>query len=229
MARGLSVRTRAAGGLAVAGALFLLLSMDTAIADSEPRVTDIQPARAGELLVIRLETAGLPGPRILSTLSSGLASAVEIHLELTGEDGDQSADRHYEIRLDFDLWEEVYTVYIGSDETRFNNLAGLQGFLDDLPPLALARVADLDPGARYQVTAGLKLHPLAPDARGRVQEMVSGTNPRGRATGNPGQEVLVSLGRLIRFFYRGESPRGDLVGALQSGPFTTRELNDAPH
>ena len=224
MARGVSLRTGIAWGLALA----LFLSVGAVSADTDPRVTDIVPELRGDLLVCAVATEGLPGNRILSTLNSGLDSAVEIRLELTSERGHAQV-RSYDIQLSFDLWEEVYTVYIGPQVQRFMDIDGLRGFLSELPPLAVAPLADLETGSPYRITAGLKLHTLAPDARGRMEEMVSGSHSADRSTGDSGQEVSVSLGRLIRFFYRGGSPRGDLVGSFQSRPFTARELINESH
>lgn len=225
MARALTMKT----GLVACLLAGLATAYAAPAAAADPGITGIRPERHGELLVCRLVTTGLPGPKILSTLRSGLESAVEIHLQLSGARDRVAESRSYELRLSFDLWEEVYTVYTGPDEARFASLEGLQGYLAELPPLALARVADLDSAERYVVTAGLKLHPLAPTARGKMQKMVSGEDPAGRASGDPGQEVSISLGRLIRFFYRDGSGARDLVGTFQSTPFTTRELADVPH
>ena len=216
--------------LRLPGTLALLLLVVAAAsagaADSEPRVTRIEPARSGDLLVCRLATDGLPGERILSTLSSGLESSIEIHLELTRGD-DVQVRRRYDLRLAFDLWEEIYFVRIGAEEARFADVAQLCGYLAELPPLAVAHVDELQASAAYRVTAGLKLHPLAPAARGRMEEVVTGNEP-GRRTGDAGQEVSVSMGRLIRFFYRGGGHRGDLVGVFVSSPFTGQELSDVP-
>jgi hypothetical protein len=209
--------------------LAMHMAAHSAHAKNDPAVTGIRSERSGELLVCRLATTGLPGPKILSTLRSGLESAVEIHLQLSGIESRLDESRSYEFRLSFDLWEEVYTVYAGSEAVRIADLEGLNGYLADLPPLAVARVADLKSNEKYVVTAGLKLHPLAPTARGKMQEMVSGEDPASRASGDSGQEVSISLGRLIRFFYRGGSAGRDLVGTFRSTPFTTRELDDASH
>ena len=103
----------------------------------------------------------------------------------------------------------------------------MSDYLGHLPPLAVARAVDFKANEPFRITAGLKLHPLAPDARGKMEEMVSGEDPSARQSGEPGQEVSVSLGRLIRFFYRGDASQSDLLGAFRSQPFNLRELSHA--
>lgn len=194
-------------------------------AADDPAVTGVQVARDGDQVVCRLTTRGLPGDKILSTLSSGLESAIEIRLELQGDDV-RVSPRSYLLRLSYDLWEEVYTVYTSGGTQRFGDAKGLIAFLAAPPPLVIAPLAELDARRAVRLVAGLKLMPLAPAERGRMQEMVSGVNAGKRRAGDEGQEVSVSLGTLIRFFYRGGGSARDLVGVFRTQPFTVQELSD---
>lgn len=204
--------------------LLLLFCASAALGqDARPRVVRIEPARADGLLVCSLHTADLPGERILSTLASGLESAIEIRVRVLGARDEMRRD--YELRLAFDLWEEFYAVRLADQQLRFADADELRVWLSALPPLAIAQLSELGEGP-LRLEAGLVLHPLAPAARGRVQEMVAGDGAvRPREDG--GQEASVSMGRLIRFFYRGGSD-DDAIGRFTSASFTIRELNHVP-
>ncbi len=205
-------------------AWLLALSFATAV-HAEPRITRVAAQRDGGTLVCRIDTEGMPGERILSTLASGLESAVEIRLTVIDDRDRAQLERDYLLRLSFNLWEEVYSVRVADEEVRFPGVEQLRGYLAELPGLRVAPLHSLD-GGRYRIDAGLKLHALAPDERGRVQSMVSGEVPSARASDDGGQEFSVSMGRLIRFFYGGERGRSDLTDHRMSASFTAQELRD---
>lgn len=204
-----------APGLAVCLAL-------AAVAAAEPRLVSVAPAGGDGLLTCRLTTADLPGERIVSTLNSGLVSAVEFHLDVL-QDGDRPVTGNtVTVRLSFDLWEEVYTVSLGDERTSLPDLASLQAWLAEPPELPVAPLAALDDALPAVIRAGLSLHPIAPDTRGRMEGMISGEDAAARES-DGGQEVLVGLGKLIRFFYH-DGSREDLDHELASPPFRTGEL-----
>jgi hypothetical protein len=197
---------------------------------ADPAVVSVQPAVVDGALVCLLETAGLPGDRIVSTLRSGVDSAVELHVELLREDGDVIAGRDILLVLSFDLWEERYAVRDGAQEWRFRDLAALREHLRAPPALPLGPLALLDAGTPAFLRAGLRLHSIAPRTRGRMEELVTGSDDgRRRRSTEEGQEATVSMSRLIRFFYQGGARDEDLVGVRESRRFRPGELADAPH
>jgi hypothetical protein len=203
--------------------LSLLFAALATSAGATPRITLVTPAGHDGLLICRLTTADLPSERIVSTLRSGLVSAVEFNLEVL-QDGDRPvAGNRVMVRLSFDLWEEVYAVDLGGSETRLADLTALRDYLADLPPLPVASLDALDDATPAVIRAGLRLHTIAPDTRGRMEGMISGDRDDGGRHGDPGQEVLVNLGKLIRFFYKGGA-QDDMDHTLESAPFLTREL-----
>lgn len=189
---------------------------------ADPSVVAIRPAVSDSLLVCRLETAGLPGDRIVSTLRSGVDSAVEVRVELLQENGEVIAGRDVLLVLSFDLWEEHYSVRAGEQEWRFRDLAALREHLRVPPALPIAPLAALDASTPSRLRAGLRLHPIAPRTRGRMEDLVSGGDEGRRRRTGDSQEATVSMSRLIRFFYKGGGD--DLLGALESAPFRTGEL-----
>ncbi len=205
--------------------LWIVFLLPTLVASvhATPRITSVSPAGADSLLICRLTTADLPGERIVSTLRSGLVSAIEFHMEVIQAGNRAVAGNNVTIRLSFDLWEEVYAVDLGGDETRLPSLSALREYLAELPPLPVAPLNVLDNTTPSVIRAGLRLHTIAPDTRGRMEGMISGDRTAGGHQNDPGQEVLVSLGKLIRFFYK-DSGNENMDHTLESVPFLVREL-----
>ena len=93
-----------------------------------------------------------------------------------------------------------------------------------MPVIPVSRLA---PEARYRLRIGLEVHPIAPAEQDRVEDVIAG-DQRPRREGQDQQEASVSLGRLIRFFYKGG---GDGRGGQEilSAWFTRKELRDETH
>lgn len=204
-----------------------------AIADTAgaPRLLALTPARAGGLLVCDVATAGLPGERIVSSLRSGLVSAIDLQLEVLDHRERVVAGNRLTLRLAFDLWEEIFAVENDGGRRPFADLAALQGFLAELRALPVAPLASLSAlggDARLRLRAGLSLHPVAPSEIARVGEAIGVDASDAAAPGGGGQEVSVGLGRLIRLFYRGESDRAEPAARAVSNWFRLEELRDAP-
>lgn len=211
-----------------AAALLLLLTWwQTALAaDTPARVTDVTPGVAGDLVVCSLRTEGLPGAKLLQSMQSGLVSAVELEMALVDERERIVAGNHLSLQLGFDLWEEIFSVRSDGTERRFGSLADLEGYLEELGGVPVAPLVRLEPGARYRLHIGLQVHPIAPAEQDRVEDVIAGEQ-RPRREGRDEQEAQVSMGQLIRFFFKG----GDKGGAHQavSAWFTRKDLDDAAH
>ncbi len=207
---------RAAAGLTV-----WLLAAAAPAADQPARVTTVVPARAGELVVARLATDGLPGEKLLQSMRSGLVSAVQLDLVLLDAREDVVAGHQVFLQLGFDLWEEVFSVRDDGAERRFRTLADLQAYLAELADVPVAAVDQLAPDARYRLRVALQVHPIAPAQRERVESVIAGGR-RPPLAGQDRQEAQVSLGRLIRLFYKSDGGSGGQE--TLSGWFTRKEL-----
>ena len=200
--------------------LFVAGPLLAGVAAAEPRLTSVAPGGEPGLLTCRLTTADLPGERIVSTLESGLVSAVEFHLDVLQHD-DPVTGNIVTVRLSYDLWEETYTVSLDGERTHLPDLAALRAWLTEPPPLPVAPLDALDGDLPAVIRAGLRLHVIAPDTRGRVEGLISGEG-RSREDAR-GQQVLVGLGKLIRFFYQ-DGAREKLDHELVSAAFRLGEL-----
>jgi hypothetical protein len=98
-------------------------------------------------------------------------------------------------------------------------------FLASLNQLPVAPVSLLDPQGRYRVQVGLRVHPIAPSQRERVEEAIAGDRS-GLSKTEYRQQATVSLGRLIRLFYK-KDRGGGWVDEANSHWFTLEELPDA--
>jgi hypothetical protein len=183
----------------------------------------VEPGRAGELVVCHLTTTGMPGEKIVSSIHSGLISSVELFLDLLDEQEKVLAGNRISFRLGFDLWDEVFAIRNGG-EHRFDEMEELVAYLADLGPLVVAPQSLLAPTETYQIRAELLLHPIAPSERQKVEKVIGGDN---RQPG-PGdsQQMTVSLGQLIRFFYKDDTGRDNVQSVVSSRWFRSEELDD---
>lgn len=219
------MRRRAA--LLLAGGCVCVAALAAHGADENARLVRVTPARVGDQVVCRLSTEGLPGAKQLQSMRSGLVAAVELNLALVNEDEQVLAGRALSLRMGFDLWDEVFSVHSDGRERRFQTLTDLQSYLAELRDVPVAPSALLGGEGRYRLQVGLVVHAIAPDEQQRVEDVIAGVQ-RPRREGQDQQEASVSLGRLIRFFYKGG--RDEQGGQkLASDWFRRRELPDASH
>jgi hypothetical protein len=209
---------------ATAALLWLLVAMAVTAAEEAARLTSVNVARVGELVVARLTTEGLPGDKLLQSMNSGLVSSVDLDLALLDDRSQVVGGNLVSLHLGFDLWEEVFSVRSDGRERRFNSLDDLSFYLEEMGAMPVIPVSRLEPDARYRLRVGLQVHPIAPAEQDRVEDVIVG-DQRPRREGQDEQEASVSLGSLIRFFYKGGGS-GNEGGEIFSGWFTRKELPD---
>ena len=169
----------------------------------------VTPVRYGSLLATLVRTQHLPGDRIASSLESGLPSAIEMRLDLRDARDRTIGESVVFYRVAFDLWDEIFRVEGPGADRTFADLDALEQFLDDLPRLPVASIGGLEMDARHRVRVACRLHPVAPRETEQLGEWVGGEPDAREQERNTSaaaeREVSVSLGRIIRFFYRGSS------------------------
>jgi len=194
---------------------------------AEPSIEDVVPARDGELLTCFVHTASLPGGRLRSSLESGLPAAIEMALDVLDDRNHVVGSNRVSLRIAFDLWEQIFHVQGIGDDERFDDLDGLQNYLRAMPRVPVTPFATLNIAERHRVRVELTLHPVARRESERLSDWVEGRESRdGTTRDSDGREVSVSLGRVIRFFYRGA--RRDDAGELErlSAWFVPRDLGE---
>jgi hypothetical protein len=170
--------------------------------ENPAKVVGVMPGREGNLVVCHLKTTGLPAEKQLQSMRSGLVSSVELDLALLDENDELLGGNTMTLRLAFDLWEEVFSVREDGKERRFQNLADLETYLAELSNLPVTPAANLNHDHRYRLRVGMVINSIAQEEQKRVVGVIAGDN-RPRREGQDQQEASVSLGRLIRLFYKG--------------------------
>jgi hypothetical protein len=216
---------RAAAAAAAAIALAALAPAAPAIATPKPEVTAVEPARTDCLLTCAVRTAHLPGDRLSSSLESGLPSAIEMDLDLFDERNRVVGKNRVFLRIAFDLWEEVFRVEGVGAPRDFADRAQLERFLARIPELPVTALSGLHGARRHRIRVGLELHPVAPRETERLGDWVAGGAAAGSETDDPdGREVSVSLGQVIRFFYKGARRPGAAEAERFSAWFVPDDL-----
>ncbi|MEZ5064433.1 MAG: DUF4390 domain-containing protein [bacterium] len=204
-----AVRVRRVLGRVAVASLLCAAPIASALAENPPTIDDVMPMRIGDLLASAVHTSHLPGAVIAGSLESGLPSAVELSLDLRDDHDRTVAQRTVFYRIAFDLWEEIFRLQGPGEDRTFPDLRSLESFLSDIPRVSVASLDRLDPRERHRIRVGCRLHPVAPRETERLDEWLGGETPdaqesRRNANSASEREVSVSLGRVIRFFYRGQ-------------------------
>ena len=195
--------------------------------DSSPQLVRVTPTKTDGLLTCRLQTLGLPGEKQLQSMRSGLISAIELDLALVDEDENTLSGNSLTLSFGFELWEEVFSVRQDTLEHRFNTLAAMQDYLADLKGLAVAPASSLTNNGRYRLRVDLIVHAIAPAEQERVEDVIVG-DQRPQLEGRHQQEASVSLGHLIRLFYKG-GRQGREGQMMMSQWFRPKEVQDETH
>lgn len=207
--------------------LLTVLRPSTSQAEVGARLLDVKPMISAEDLVGHLRLTGLPTPKQLQSMRSGLVSAVDLELVLVDDHNDVVAGHRFSLRLAFDLWEQFFSVTQGEGEIQFSDLESLRSYLAEVTTPSIAKADELPAAGAYKLKVGLTVHAVAPDERARVADTLAGES-RHQRKGPDSQEASVSLGLLIRLFYKGNSERTAGQEA-RSAWFHIQELDHATH
>ncbi|HPF36104.1 MAG TPA: hypothetical protein P5571_12915 [Candidatus Krumholzibacteria bacterium] len=200
----------------------LLFAAGAAVA--EPRIVSLAPVRQDDWLACRVRTVELPGEKVLSSMESGLVSAVVVQVDVIDARNRRVAGRRITLQLSFDLWDEVYTLDDGAGLHRLAGLDTLLARLTTPPPLRIAPLADLrDALPPLALRAALELHPVAGPDRERIEDVIAGAGPGAVDR----HEATLSFGRLIRYFSREDAQ--DPEGSVRSPAFQLGGLDHAQH
>ena len=194
-----------------------------------PALAGVRPVRDGDLLACLVETRHLPGERIASSLKSGLPSAIEMALSLLDDRDRVVAENRVSFRIAYDLWEEIFRVDGAGTSERFSSLESLASHLESLPRLPVGRIDAMESAHRHRLRVGMELHAVAPRETERLDSWVAGggEGPAGESDrSDDGREVSVSLGQVIRFFYRGGRSDADAGTELLSEWFVPGDIPD---
>jgi len=182
-------------------------------ARADVSIREVTPSRTDTLLVCTLRTAGLPDARSRETLASGLPSAIVVALTLFDASGHERGTSRAEIRIEPDLWENLFVLRMPTADLRLSSLEEVAAHLAEMSPLPVAPLRLVDAVGALTLRARLAVHPLAPTEKRRVHALFGG------GTDEPDRrEVSVGLGSLVRYFL-GRSPDETWRASASSEPF----------
>jgi hypothetical protein len=219
--------TRVLGWRLVAGVTLALASLALApekgSADPEEvAIVSLTPAVQDSILVCGVTTRGLPDLPSRETLLSGLPSALVLGFSVFDDTGHIMGATRAEIRIEPDLWEEIFLVRTPNTDHRLKTLRDVESLLAHVNPIPILPLAKLRADLPYQVRVRLAVHPLAPSEIQRSRDIVAG-EPAG--LGDPNRrEFSVGLNSLFRFFL-GKADDEKWVSEVTSAPFTTGALS----
>lgn len=194
------------------------------VATAEPRIVALTPLRLDDWLACRLRSVELPGRKVLSSMESGLVSAVVVQVDVIDARNRRVGGRRVTLQLAFDLWDEVYTLDGDAGRHRLTSLDTLLAWLETPPALSVAPLADLrDALPPLTLRAALELHPVAGPDRERIEDVIAGAGPGAVDR----REATLSFGRLIRYFSREDAQ--DPEGSVRSAAFQLGGLDHAQH
>lgn len=180
----------------------------------------VEPAASDSLLLCGLSTRGLPDRPSRETLLSGLPSSLVFGFLVRDAAGQDIGGSGVEIRIEPDLWEEIFFLRTPDLEYRLESLAEVEKMLAHMSPMAVMPLSRLKSDALYRIQVRLVIHPLAPSEIRRSREFLVGEteldDPERR-------EVSVGLSSLLRFFL-GRAEGEEFVSEASSGLFSPSAL-----
>jgi hypothetical protein len=167
-------------------------------------------------------------PRVEESLARGLPATLELHAELwRRRDGwfDQlRASFDASVGLRWEPWLESYRVDgLGPTAIAVANLDSVEAVLDRSLALPVARVASLDPSARYYVVVSATLRPLSAKDIEESEEWLSGEN-EARERRRPGLDLITALPRALFDTVRNFAGFGDQRARAFTPDFSVRSL-----
>jgi|GEM_PF-5777970 len=177
--------------------LALLLLLAPPAVGSAPAILVVSPAAADSLLVCGVATRGLPGGSSVETLRSGLPSALVFGFSLLDASGRTVGGSRAEVRIEPDLWEDLFLVKTPMYSTRLRSVDDVRGFLGNLGGLPVLPLERLARDASYRLRVRLAVYALAPSEVRRSRDRLTGG---GELRDPDRREVSVGLNSLLKFF-----------------------------
>jgi hypothetical protein len=212
----------------LAGVLLALgplgLAPEGASSDTDPvAIVSVTPAVQNSTLVCGVATRGLPDLPSRETLLSGLPSALVLGFSVFDDAGRIMGGSRAEIRIEPDLWEEIFLVRTPSTAHRLKSLRDVESMLAHVNPIPILPLAKLRADLPYRVRVRLAVHPLAPSEIQRSRDLVAG---EAAGLDDPNRrEFSVGLNSLFRFFL-GKADDEKWVTEATSAPFTPAGLSE---
>ncbi len=164
-----------------------------------PSVREVRLYNPGGRLAVEIEIEGIFSPRILGTVRSGLPAVVELFYHISQVEGKNTASGIRSFSLNYDVWEDVYSL-AGEDTTFcFNSLEGLRRAAENLRIDSLLTAGRYSLKDSYRLKVGISVNPLRGTDKRKIDSWVR-ENVRSGEEGSWREHVL-NLNELISHFF----------------------------
>jgi hypothetical protein len=182
-------------------------------------------------IVTDLTCRDLFSEQVTGTVESGLPAVVELLYRLVDRKDEQSHRGIHTYQLQYDVWEDVYTLDAGDSASTFSSFASMQRAVEHLTGVAIVPLDDVEPGGVYAVELSISVQPLR---GGEEQKIVGWVNETVRGTSDDSwHEQLLNVNDLIHRFFsrnRDSSDRSDWFRGIWFTPASlpfVRQLSPA--
>jgi hypothetical protein len=213
----------------VAACLALLLAAGVATPGAARALeVSIEPPRERQgLLIVDAQPRDLFAPRIAESLARGMPATLQLHAELWRmrrgwfDKLESSADAS--VRIRYEVWSDTYFIErLGAEPIVVSSVDSVAAVLQRPWVMAVGRVGQLAPNARYYVSLSANLRPLTVEDLEEVEGWLSGEV--GSSRRREGFGVVTEIPRTLFDAVRNVAGFGDQHARVQSAKFTLRDL-----
>jgi hypothetical protein len=175
----------------------LLAATAVTAAENDASVVAAEVHARGDWLHASVAFADLLDLRTASTIDSGLSGVCAYEISVLGPGDAALGRRTWTLRLDHDLWEDLYTVTGPDSAIVVSGLAAMDSVcsrIDSVPLLPLSR---LEPGVEYRLAVVVEVLPLGTEDQDRLSQYIS------RRGGGTREELDLDLGSLFGRLFKG--------------------------
>jgi len=198
----------------------LAFAVPASAREQNARVERVRLQRGEEGIVCDIDLADIFTPPIESTLRSGLPVVIDVALELRPAVGAVTG-RLLRSELNYDVWEDRYSLIRGGRELVFPEFAALRQACEQYRRHSLGLPTPPADGGGFRLRLRVAVNPLGGVERRRMEHWLARTvsDPADPAS----RELRLDLGALIGSFFGGGEDEG--WGAERSfGPYRIEDL-----
>lgn len=191
-------------------------------AKDRPHISNVSVYVLGGHIVSDLRSDRLFSSEIVGTVQSGLPAVVELLFSLTSRENETVKRGVYSYELQYDVWDDIYTIVGLDSTTSFRTFAKMGGAIERLRRVRIVPLKGVDPAAEYSVHFSIAVHPLRGTEKSRIEGWV-GETVRGQQ-GETWHEQVLNLNDLVRRFFSREDEPSNRSDWYRTEFFSPRSL-----
>jgi hypothetical protein len=191
-----------------------LASFPVRAADERPEIAGVRLHARGSDLVCDVRSRGLIGEKISGTVRSGLPAVVELFYHVKGRGRDVSIKGLHTWSLEYDVWEDRYTVSAGDSVVVVDSIESMRGIIENVKAVSLVPLARLAGVKSISARVSIAVNPLSGSESRRLSGWVDESVRGGRD--NSWREQVLNVSELISHFFQREGKRADRSGWFET-------------